>query len=127
MPFPISTTGQLVAIIRARLSSTQGGNSSKMRPAPNQTLGKSSVYRPENLEAHIALRIQEIGRDDPQRGRKAFRVFLESIVLTHFGEHLINDPKFYQLVDDIHMSMDNDPGIRHLVNSAIDHLFSLQK
>lgn len=124
MPSSISVVGQLVSVIQAQLSSRSEISSSKKHSASDRTPHKSSVYYQKNLESLIVQRIQGIEHDDPHRGRKAFRVFLESVLLSHFGEHLINDPKFYQLIDDIQMSMEADPDIRNLVDSAIEHLIS---
>jgi hypothetical protein len=123
---PISTVGQLVSVIRAQFAARPEFAPSKRRPASGQGLptDKSSTYSPENLESLIGLRIKSIDRDDPNSGRKAFRVFLEAILLSHFGENLINDAKFYQLVDDVQLSMEGDPDIRKLIQTAADHLMS---
>jgi hypothetical protein len=124
MSAPIGTVGQLVAVIRGQLTARIDVNAPKQRPSSTGRTTSVRTYSPENLEALIGQRIKSIGRDDPQRGRKAFRVFLESILLSHFGDHLINDPKFYQLIDDVQMSMEADSEIRNLVASAIQHLLS---
>ncbi|HEX7634768.1 MAG TPA: hypothetical protein VF427_05740 [Noviherbaspirillum sp.] len=124
MPSSIGTVGQLVSVIRAQLASRSEISSRRKHATSGKASRKTSAYHQANLESLIAQRIQGIERDDPQRGRKAFRVFLESVLLSHFGEQLINDPKFYQLIDDIQMSMEADPDIRNLVGSAIDHLIS---
>ena len=126
MPSPIGTVGQLVSVIRMQLASRPGISTNKQRSASAQAIRKSGADSPQNLESLIALRIKGIKRDDPHRGRKAFRVFLESVLLSHFGEHLINDPKFYQLVDDIQMSMEEDSETCKLVDEAIEHLISDQ-
>lgn len=124
MPSSTGAVGQLVSVIRAQLASRSEISSSRKHSASGKTSRKSSSHPQANLESLIAQRIQGIERDDPHRGRKAFRVFLESVLLSHFGEQLINDPKFYQLIDDIQMSMEADPDIRNLVGSAIEHLIS---
>ena len=66
--------------------------------------------------------MRQIGADDPQRGRKAFRVFLEAVLLSHFGEALVADPKFFQLVDEVQGSLEADPASSELVASAVAHL-----
>lgn len=123
---PISTVGQLVSVIRAQFAArpefapSQKGPASSQGPAAN----KASTYSPENLEALIGQRVRSINRDDPNRGRKAFRAFLEAILLSHLGESLINDPKFYQLVDDVQRSMERDPELLKLIEVASEHLIS---
>jgi hypothetical protein len=124
MSSSISTVGQLVSVIRAQFSSRPEFDPAKKRSASARSANQSDTYSPENLECLIAQRVKNIERDDPNRGRKVFRVFLESILLSHFGEHLINDPKFYQLVDDVQNSLETDQEIRNLVEKAIEHLIS---
>lgn len=84
----------------------------------------SGWYVQENLASLIELRVAQIARDDAQRGRKAFRVFLEAVLLSQLGEQLLNDPKFFQLVDDIQFAMEAEPGCRLLIDSAIAQLLS---
>ncbi|HYD61569.1 MAG TPA: hypothetical protein VEC35_14485 [Noviherbaspirillum sp.] len=125
---PISTVGQLVSVIRAQFASRSEFTSLQRRPYSGHgtAANRTSTYNPENLESLIRLRIKNIDPADLNRGRKAFRVFLEAILLSHFGETLINDPKFYQLVDDVQLSMEQDSQIRKLIETVTDHLISLK-
>ncbi|MFZ6646156.1 hypothetical protein ACO0LO_10595 [Undibacterium sp. TJN25] len=119
----LSSVGQLVSLIRTQLiSSNTPLPSSKQRPQANTKNADSNGQN--NLEFVIGQRIKAIDRDDPQRGKKAFRVFLESILLSHFGDHLINDPKFYQLIDEVQTSMENNPEANGMIQLAIEHLLS---
>lgn len=127
MPTSIGTVGQLVSIIRSQLSTRIEGKAAKNRANRKQTHLSQETGASENLEALIGQRIKAIDRADPQRGRKAFRVFLESVFLSEFGEHLANDPKFYQMIEDIHSSMEADPEIGKLVEQAIRLLLSLRE
>ncbi|NRR31450.1 hypothetical protein HSX11_14830 [Oxalobacteraceae bacterium] len=118
----IGSVGQLVAAIQAQLSGAVQGGARKRSPARRTAAG--SPYASENLESLIGLRVRQIGRDDPNRGRKAFRVFLEAVLLSQFGPDLVNDAKFYQLVDDVQRAMEDDPASAKLVDAAIAHLLS---
>lgn len=99
-----------------------------MRPTASARQGKSRDTNARGAERDlstlIAMRVRSIDRDDPQRGRKAFRVFLEAVLLSRFGEHLINDSLFHQLVDGVHGALEADPHFNALVRSAIDELLS---
>ena len=68
----------------------------------------------------VARRVQAIDPDDPDRPRKAFRVFLESVLLAEFGEHLVNDAGFHQLVDSVHSEMDSDAELARSIRDATD-------
>lgn len=78
----------------------------------------------DNVEGLIGRRVKSIARDDPKRGRKAFHIFLEAILLSHFGEQFINDPSFQQLIDDVQDSMEADAELRPMIDTAIEHLLS---
>lgn len=115
----LSPVGQLVAVIQAQLAP---------RVAPQQRKAAGTTrpghYQPDRLAALIELRVRQIAPDEPQRGRKAFRVFLEAVLLAQLGEELLNDPKFFQMVGDIQAAMEGDAGCRKLVDRAIAHLLS---
>lgn len=125
MSSSIQAVNQLVTAIRSqltgRLPPATGKGAALLKPAR-----PSDRYAEENLSALIELRIGQIGPDDPQRGRKAFRVFLEAVLLSHFGEQLVNDTKFHQLVDEVQGALERDPSSSAMVGSAIDHLLSRQ-
>ncbi|MDM5179206.1 hypothetical protein PO883_18580 [Massilia sp. DJPM01] len=123
MPSSIGSVSQLVAVIRAQLAprvelSGPGPARASVRAVPRRAVASARGQ----LEAAIGTRINSIGRDDPQRGRKAFRIFLESILLSHLGEHLMNDPRFYQLVDDVQGAMESDAELGVMIDKAIAHL-----
>lgn len=120
MASSIGTVGELVRVIQTKLSAATAGV--PQRPAARRD--RSSPYQPGKLEQLIELRVSKLERDDPQRGRKAFRIFLEAILLSHFGDHLVNDPQFYQLVDDVQLAMDGDADVAQMVAQAIEHLLS---
>jgi hypothetical protein len=77
-------------------------------PATAQARKQASMAKPSSLEALTQRRIKSIDRDDPKSERKAFRVFLESVLLAQFGEQQINEPQFYQMVDDVQSAMERD-------------------
>ena len=122
MAASIGTVGNLVKVIRTQLSI--GDSNVTKRAAGGRRAGAASPYAPDKLEALIELRIKKLARDDPRRGHKAFRVFLEAVLLSHFGDELVNDPQFFQLVDDVQGAMESAPECLQMVDSAIAHLLS---
>ncbi len=120
----VGAVAQLVAVIQRQLAAPANtGSLLARRPvAPRTAAGHR--YAKENLAPLIELRVRQIGKDDPDRGRKAFRVFLEAVLLSQLGEGLLNDPQFYQLVDDVLRAMEGDTVCRPLIDSAIEQLLS---
>lgn len=120
MSVSIGAVNDLVAIIQGQLAARTPARSARRgaaRPAGPR-------YAPGQLTALIEQRVRQIGADDPQRGRKAFRVFLEAVLLSHFGEALVADPKFFQLVDEVHDGLEADPACKQLIGTAIAHLLA---
>ncbi|HZV63598.1 MAG TPA: hypothetical protein VFG03_01635 [Telluria sp.] len=117
----ITSVSQLVGVIRSRLAERLSPAPGKPRAAPRPAAAR---YAEQRLAGLIESRIRAIGRDDPQRGRKAFRVFLEAVLLSQLGEQLVNDPRFFQMVDDVQAALEADPSTQALVAGAIEHLLS---
>lgn len=125
----VSSTGpvnQLVAAITSQLSK-RGATPAAATPRQGRTRGAAAGGAQPDLSVVIGLRVKSLDRDDPQRGRKAFRVFLEAVLLSRFGDHLINDSQFHQLVDDIQGALEADPELNALVRRAIDALLASPK
>ena len=117
----IGNVNQIVAVIRQQLATRATPFDSRLRRGDGAG-GAAAKSSPKDIAALIGQRIKAIDRDDPNRGRKTFRVFLESILLSEFGEDLINDPQFYRVVDDVQHQMETDPSTQGTVSTAIQEL-----
>lgn len=113
----IASVGQLVAVIQARFSER-----AQAPAAANARRGARGAARPTGDS--VELRVAGIDPADPQRGRKAFRVFLESVLLQELGSDLHLDPGFHQMVDDVQRMLEQDPRCAPLVRDAISHLLA---
>jgi len=119
----IDSAGRIAEIIRRQVDALRD-------PAPrgaSRTAGQSSrsaAGGAVSLGAVIARRVQAIDPDDPERRRKAFRVFLESVLLAELGEALINDAGFYQLVDQVQTRMQADADLVRAMDEAAELLLA---
>jgi hypothetical protein len=118
MSVSIGAVSELVAVIQGQLAARSPARKARGRGAERT----ATRYAPDQLTALIEQRVRQIGADDPQRGRKAFRVFLEAVLLSHFGEAMVADPKFFQMVDEVHDGLESDPACKQLIATAIAHL-----
>jgi hypothetical protein len=113
----IGPVQQIVAAIRAEMADrVQSGAASRRataKPARKPALRNGSL---------IADRVKALDPADPDRGRKAFRIFLESVLLAELGEELINDPGFYQMVDQVQRTMEDSPRISAAMAKAVGRL-----
>jgi hypothetical protein len=130
----IGPPGDLVAYLQAQLANARlkpaaasepgivarGDKAHRSRQEPARS-GQSSQ---ERLAASIARRVVAIDRSDPQRRRKAFRAFLESVMLEEWGEELINDPAFHELVAQVHAQMEGRDDLRSMMDEAADQLLA---
>ena len=120
----IDAAAQLAALIRRQMDRARTpakpvaemGASSAVRRT-SESRGGATAAR-GGVAGLIAQRVQAIPADDPDRERKAFRVFLESVLLAELGSELINDPGFYQLVEQVHLRMEADPDLADAIQEA---------
>ncbi len=122
----IDSVQQIVATIRAEMaaranSAAPRSRSEQMRRENRKTAGSPALQQ-QRMGKLINQRVKALDPDDPNRGRKAFRIFLESVLLAEFGETLINDPTFYQMVDDIQQVMEGDSRIADAISKAVANL-----
>jgi hypothetical protein len=122
MTSSIQSVGHLVSVIQDRLAARAPAASTA--PIRAGMRRKAAASAEIDLDSLIGLRIKSIAPDDPRRGRKAFRVFLESVLLARFGKDLMHDPKFHELVDNVQSAMEADENIGALVQAAMTLLLS---
>jgi hypothetical protein len=114
----ISSIGQLAAVIQSQFKAR-----AQVAAKPGQARPRAAGTA-RSLTALIELRVAQIDPDDPQRGRKAFRVFLESVLLQELGGQLNADPRFHQLVDDVQRVLEQDARCALLIQDAITYLLA---
>ena len=83
---------------------------------------KTEHHAMPDLEPQVLQRIRAIAPDDPQRRRKAFRIFMESVLLKQLGRSLLGDLEFNRLVDKVVQQIEEDPGLQEGSLSAAEIL-----
>lgn len=112
----------LAAVIRRQVSSLANapgsGVAAVARAAqPARARSAATDARPD-IAALVARRVLALDPSDPDRPRKAFRVFLESVLLAEFGDDLINDAGFHRLVESVHEQMSGDADLAQSISQA---------
>jgi hypothetical protein len=103
----LDPANQLAALIRvqvAQLRKRQGASRASAQGAPSG----GEAAEGKDLAAVVAERIRAIPGDDPQRERKAFRLFLETVLVSELGPSIANDPSFAVMVDHVQQQMESD-------------------
>ena len=94
---------QLAAALQAQLASVRD-----RARVPQRATGVGAAAAPGAQAAGMAQRIVGIDRGDPDRRRKAVRIYLESELAREFGAGLLNDPSLPQLLDAVQQCMQED-------------------
>lgn len=101
----VDASQRLALLLRSKLPGFTG-------PAPKGVAGANAAHASKNqagdLAGVVAQRIQALGKDDPDRRRKAFRIFLESLLLERLGPNLVQDSSFVAMVDAVQGQMEAD-------------------
>lgn len=124
----IRPTDALITQLQRQLLSNSATRLQRLRPLSQTSLSESADAPAQTTSQPgevLARKIGSIDRDDPQRRRKIFRLFLESALLAEFGTSIINDPAFHQIVDDVQSVMDRDPQVHASIEVAVDALEQL--
>ena len=117
---------QIVNVIRQQMTSPVRPDSGTVATAMNRKpkSGATTDNQGEQpktqrrLDQLISQRMAAIPPDDPDRRRKAFRLFLESVLLNELGENLLNDPGFSQLIDTVQLQMESMPETAATIQEA---------
>jgi hypothetical protein len=103
----IDPTTQLAALIRAQVTALRRREKPvgrRQEAGPND----KAAAQPD-LASAVAQRVRSLDPDDPQRARKALRIFLETVLLSELGQELVGDPAFALMVDHVQQQMEIDP------------------
>ena len=118
----LDPTNQLAALIRVQVASLRRQQAGKHSPAsPKASSGGAPSATPD-LAALVAQRVRSISPDDPERERKALRVFLETVLLSELGPDLVNDASFATMVDHVQKQMNSDPDLASAARDAAQTL-----
>ena len=86
--------------------------------------GASSKAATQLAAEVLMQRLRALDASDPQRRHKAVRLYLESAFAGEFGNEVLNDPAFEQMVEAVQSQMQEDPEIAAAMEKAADLLLS---
>jgi hypothetical protein len=116
----LDPTSQLAALMRgqvAALRQRQIQPPQRKKPSPPRDIGTTA-----DMATVVALKIRSIREDDPQRNAKAFRFFLETVLLSELGQDLVGDPGFEVLLNEVETQMRADPALKTACRQAAEFL-----
>jgi len=88
--------------------------------------GDAASNEAENarLQQLVVLRARALSPTDPERERKAFRLFLESVLIQSFGRDRLGEAGFDQMVDTVLQRMESDVELRSAMKQAASLLLT---
>jgi hypothetical protein len=113
---PINSLDSIAEIIRRRAGSElttklTSNSSSSQTESKRQAYVAAKQQTAEVVKLKIVEAIKLIDKNDKNRNKKSMNIFVENVLLWQFGEELINDSAFSQLVDEVGDALSNDTKI----------------
>jgi hypothetical protein len=94
----------------------------KSSTKPVSAKADSGTRPREDSESDPLARISSLDPADPDRRRKAVRIYLESMLLSQLGPQLLSDPEFPDLVDQVQVQLEADSELKQACDAAADVL-----
>lgn len=121
----VNATSAIALFIRQQGIGRRQIDGAANSPKDNASLSRSTASGRRDVAHLVFKRIKFIEPTDPDRRRKAFRIFIESVLLLELGDELINDPKFYELVNEVELRMRDEAALVQSIEDAADMLLRM--
>ncbi|MCD6077104.1 MAG: hypothetical protein K0R89_1042 [Ramlibacter sp.] len=115
----IDPSSQVALALQAQLAALK-----ERGKASAGSAGKSHAASHNRVASTLAQRLLSIAPDDPDRRRKAVRMFLQSELVREFGEAVLNDPQFGTMLDAVQEQMAQDDRTAAAVQALGDVLLA---
>ena len=104
---PLDNISQVMQILRRQMAENleRLRGSGRLADAGAPPPATSSARAAPTLRQAAERRIKSIDPDDPRYLEKATHMFVESVLLAEFGERLVNDPEFRDLILNVQSAM----------------------
>jgi hypothetical protein len=113
----ITHIDQILRAIRVEAADKLLPNRASIKPKGADQGEATSMARPD-VPTLLAAKVQAIGEDDPDRRRRAFRLFLEGIMASMFSPAAATEPAFGKLLDRTQGAMEDDAQLREAADQV---------
>ena len=117
-----------IALLRQALGSlrtqavARAGSAGSVRSQASAQGADARALRDAALQRRLSLAIAQIDADDPRRRRHAVRAIVLVSLLREFGDELEGDPAFHQVVEQVAVTMHDEPQLRDSIDLALKDL-----
>lgn len=115
---PLNSLENIAELIRRRASASNklGGEYTDKLGKARQKHALTKQHTAESVKLKIVKAIKAIDINDVRRNQKSMSIFVESVLLWQFGDELINDPNFINLVDEVGSALLKESSILNQLN-----------
>ena len=127
----IGSVSALVALIAQEVNARRRSKLEREQPAGGHPSSQSSHASQKEesqlgLQQRIVQRASAIDPSDPDRDSKGLKVLLEAVLLEAFGDELVEDPAFHELLARVHSSMVRSEALADPIRKAMAELLGGQ-
>jgi hypothetical protein len=108
---PINRLDQVMQIIGQQMSERAARLEAGVKHAPSNPAARARRPSLTALKTKVRERLESLEPDDPRRGEKARRIFLESVLAWQFGNELLLDRGFEDIVTGVQEALRANPAV----------------
>lgn len=116
---PINPLDKLTALLHKKIAEEATAKTTRKELVKSSELQfgtQTPKSSPEELRHKIIPLLKSIDINDPKRDQKMMHIFVENVLIWQFGEELLNDSAFSQLLSDVEDTLRNEPSIVKLLS-----------
>jgi hypothetical protein len=120
---PVNSLSQVLSVLRRQMSeraSKLGNRSALSQPQSAESAATADALL--EVQRKVQERIRALDPDDERRQSKAVRLFLEGVFSHEFGDSMLTDPAFYNLIDEVQTAMESDSAIDQALRRMVREL-----
>jgi hypothetical protein len=120
---PVNSLSQVLSVLRRQMSERASKLGSHSALSQSRS-AESAITADALLEVQrkVQERIRALDPNDERRQNKAVRLFLEGVFSHEFGDSMLTDPAFYNLIDDVQTAMESDSQIDQALRRMVKEL-----
>jgi hypothetical protein len=117
---PISQFNPVLDALRRQVAENIERLRKSGRLAKNSAADSAAPRAPaEDLDSILQRKLSAIDRRTPEGRASATRIFLETVLVSEFGEALLTDPGFGDLISEVGASLREDADIREQLDRML--------
>lgn len=115
----VSRLNQVVLLLRQQLLSRAGKEKAGVGPSTRLRGGRASRSEKRDLNKVVSARLDTLRNAGIENTHLLKRAFIEQILICGLGDHLVNEARFQELVDEVLKTLVQDGELGLLLETVI--------